>query len=107
MDPWTILGWGLVGVMGLVVLTCLAFVIMVMTGLFLFIRDKRRLSKASKAAVEKGIVSFDAFEVGDDLKIGGRKWRVKEIETGFDIDYNQDKVLLNLRADRTDLLYGP
>ncbi|QCG77566.1 hypothetical protein SEA_DIZZYRUDY_70 [Microbacterium phage DizzyRudy] len=106
MNPWDILIWLLVAIVAVIFLAILIVVIFAIVSFTLFLHDRRKANNKANEAVASGMLAFEAFNAGDDLTIAGRKWRVNEIETSYDIDYDRDKVLLILSSDRDDLRHG-
>ena len=99
MDPWTVLGWVLVGLLSLIVIAILAVVIFLCISVSLYLRDKKiETEKSERELRERGLLVplLDEDPLGKPVMIGDRVFIVKEIMAEHIIEYNQDRVQLTL-----------
>lgn len=90
MNPWNAIGWLLFFLLAI-------FCLWIMGGLIItaFLEaKKKRLSKKKPNILQmKG-------EIGEKIHIVGRDWRVDMIKTDYDIEFDKDRVRLDISSRR-------
>lgn len=99
MNPWEILlnvlGWVLVGVVVIFAILFLATVI-----IFLATEAKK---KRLRKKVEKDPRTFDwgrVIRTNDVIMVGPQEFRVTDVESDFDIDYDRYRFRVTMEGDR-------
>lgn len=90
MNSWNAIGWLLFALL-------LLFCLYILGGLILTAfreAKKKRLSRRTPKLLEiKG-------DIGEKIILAGREWRTDFIETSYDIDFNKDRVRLEISSRR-------
>lgn len=102
MNPWDVLGWILVGIVGLICVIILLVVIFFLTSVIAFVRERIREDRKQVAEEKKkvdGIVVpyFEKLDAGAIFQVQNQPWRIEEVLTDYDIDRRVQRLQITAR----------
>lgn len=98
MSMWDVFGLLFIIFGGLALLIMITFFTITYV---MFVQDKLRKRKALKEPPQPKLHEWnDSISAGDYVKVGLQEFKVVEVWSDFDIDYNRYKFRIDLESDR-------
>jgi hypothetical protein len=94
MNPWTVLGWIVVGVVSTIVLILIAAFIYGVVTTIKEARDKRKARE--EAARLEGLIlpHFRTMAAGDMFSVNYQNWQIKELMTEYVPECNEHRLVI-------------